>query len=112
MSEKKWVVDLSAEEREELLGLIRKGKAAATARARPRPRQGQNANAGASCHSRVRSMRSGVIETLLARRLIEDDPRFGRRGRPSFLGTTADFLRSFGLGSLAELPPRPVPSSL
>jgi transposase len=29
MSEKKWVVDLSAEEREELLGLIRKGKAAA-----------------------------------------------------------------------------------
>jgi Homeodomain-like domain len=29
MSEKKLVVDLSAEEREELLGLIRKGKAAA-----------------------------------------------------------------------------------
>ena len=29
MSEKKWVVDLSAEEREELRGLIRKGKAAA-----------------------------------------------------------------------------------
>jgi transposase len=29
MSEKKWVADLSAEEREELLGLIRKGKAAA-----------------------------------------------------------------------------------
>ena len=29
MSEKKWVVDLSAEERGELLGLIRKGKAAA-----------------------------------------------------------------------------------
>ena len=29
MSERKWVVDLSAEEREELLGLIRKGKAAA-----------------------------------------------------------------------------------
>src|SRR5207302_961288 len=25
---------------------------------------------------------SGVIETLLARRLIEDDPRFGSRGRP------------------------------
>ena len=104
MSEKKWVVDLSVEEREELLGLIRKGKAAATARA--------ERDAGASCHSRVRSMRSGVIETLLARRLIEDDPRFGRRGRASFLGTTADFLRSFGLGSLAELPPRPVPSSL
>ena len=29
MSEKKWVVDLSAEERVELLGLIRRGKAAA-----------------------------------------------------------------------------------
>ena len=54
---------------------------------------------------------SGVIETLLARRLIEDDPRFGGRGRPSFLATTADFLRSLGLGSLAELPPRPVLSS-
>ena len=55
---------------------------------------------------------SGVIETLLARRLIEDDLRFGGRGRPSFLATTADFLRSLGLGSLAELPPRPVPTSL
>ena len=52
---------------------------------------------------------SGVIETLLARRLIEDDARFGSRGRPSFLATTADFLRSLGLGSLAELPPRPAP---
>jgi segregation and condensation protein B len=55
---------------------------------------------------------SGVIETLLARRLIEDDPRFGSRGRPSFLATTGDFLRSLGLGSLAELPPRPVPSAI
>jgi segregation and condensation protein B len=55
---------------------------------------------------------SGVIETLLARRLIEDDPRFGGRGRPSFLATTADFLRSLGLGSLAELPPRPVPPAI
>jgi segregation and condensation protein B len=50
---------------------------------------------------------SGVIETLFARGLIADDPRFGGRGRPSFLATTADFLRSLGLGSLAELPPRP-----
>jgi segregation and condensation protein B len=52
---------------------------------------------------------SGVIETLLARRLIEDDPRFGGRGRPSFLATTADFLRSLGLSSLAELPPATCP---
>jgi hypothetical protein len=43
--------------------------------------------------------------------LIEDDPRFGGRGRPSFLATTADFLRTLGLSSLGELPPRPVPSS-
>jgi segregation and condensation protein B len=50
---------------------------------------------------------SGVIETLFARGLIADDPRFGGRGRPSFLATTADFLRSLGLGSLAELPARP-----
>jgi hypothetical protein len=54
---------------------------------------------------------SGVIETLLARKLIEDDPRFGSRGRPSFLATTDDFLRSLGLGSLADLPPLPSPST-
>jgi len=55
---------------------------------------------------------SGVIETLRSRKLIEADPRFGSRGRPSFLATTADFLRSLGLGSLAELPPRPVPPAI
>jgi len=49
---------------------------------------------------------SGVIETLLARGLIADDPRFGARGRPSFLVTTPAFLRLLGLASLAELPPR------
>jgi segregation and condensation protein B len=54
---------------------------------------------------------AGVIETLLARKPIEDDPRFGSRGRPAFLATTADFLRSLGLGSLAELPSRQVPSA-
>jgi segregation and condensation protein B len=63
--------------------------------------------------SRIRGTdSSGVIAPLLARRLIEDDPRFGGRGRPSFLATTGDFLRLLGLGSLAELPPRPVPSDL
>ena len=31
------------------------------------------------------------------------------RGRPSFLVTTAAFLRLLGLGSLTELPPRPIP---
>jgi hypothetical protein len=39
--------------------------------------------------------------------LIEDDPRFGGRGRPSFLVTTASFLRALGLDSIAKLPPLP-----
>src|SRR5207248_3197579 len=50
---------------------------------------------------RLRVVSSGVIETLLARGLIADDPRFGGRGRPSFLVTTTAFLRLVGLGSLA-----------
>jgi segregation and condensation protein B len=49
----------------------------------------------------------GVADTLLARGLIADDARFGGRGRPSFLVTTEQFLRHLGIGSLAELPPRP-----
>ncbi len=47
---------------------------------------------------------AGVIDTLLARGLIVDDARFGGRGRPAFLVTTARFLQVLGLGSLAELP--------
>src|SRR5207248_3880610 len=63
--------------------------------------------------SRIRATdSSGVIDTLLSRRLIADEPRFGARGRPSFLVTTAAFLRLLGLGSLAELPPRPAPSAV
>jgi chromosome segregation and condensation protein ScpB len=46
------------------------------------------------------------VETLLARRLIEEDTRFGGRGRPAFLITTSNFLRRFGLTSLSDLPPR------
>jgi len=53
---------------------------------------------------------SGVVDTLLARGLVADDPRFGGCGRPSFLVTTAAFLQLLGLGSLAELPPRPTVS--
>ena len=49
---------------------------------------------------------AGVIDTLLARKLIADDARFGGRGRPAFLVTTDRFLQVMGLGSLAELPPR------
>ena len=51
-----------------------------------------------------------VVETLLARGLIAEDPRFGGRGRPTFLVTTPIFLRTMGLASLAELPPRPAPA--
>ena len=52
-----------------------------------------------------------VVETLMARKLIAEDPRFGGRGRPGFLITTAEFLRRFGLSSLAALPPRPHPAT-
>jgi segregation and condensation protein B len=50
---------------------------------------------------------AGVVDTLLARGLIVDDARFGGRGRPAFLVTSTRFLQVIGLGSLAELPPRP-----
>ena len=50
----------------------------------------------------------GVIETLLARKLIADNARFGGRSRPAFLVTAERFLQVMGLGSLAELPPRKV----
>jgi segregation and condensation protein B len=49
------------------------------------------------------------VETLMARKLIAEDPRFGGRGRPSFLVTTELFLGRFGLGSLGDLPARPTP---
>jgi segregation and condensation protein B len=51
---------------------------------------------------------SGAIDTLLARRLIAGDARFGARGRPAFLVTTDQFLQSMGIATLAELPPRTV----
>jgi len=60
--------------------------------------------------SDIRSIRSvdsdAVVETLRARGLVAEDPRFGGRGRPGFLVTTPAFLRYFGLSSLSELPPR------
>ncbi|MGI9146267.1 MAG: SMC-Scp complex subunit ScpB [Chloroflexota bacterium] len=49
-----------------------------------------------------------VIETLRARGLVAEDPRFGGRGRPGFLITTSSFLRYFGLSSLSDLPPRTI----
>jgi segregation and condensation protein B len=47
---------------------------------------------------------SGVIATLHARNLIEPVSRRPTVGNPIQYGTTAEFLRHFGLTSLAELP--------
>ena len=49
----------------------------------------------------------GVIETLLAKKLIEEKGRSRVLGRPILYGTTIDFLRHFGLKDLSELPPLP-----
>jgi segregation and condensation protein B len=48
---------------------------------------------------------SGVLATLHARGLIEAVARRSTLGNPNEYGTTAEFLRHFGLKSLAELPP-------
>lgn len=53
-----------------------------------------------------------AIETLMSRGLIAEDPRFGGRGRPAFLISTAACLRLFGVGALAELPPLPATKPL
>lgn len=47
---------------------------------------------------------SGVISTLVERGLIEEAGRLDLPGRPISYKTTANFLRSFGLISLEELP--------
>lgn len=47
---------------------------------------------------------SGVMETLLERRLIKVVGRKETIGRPLLYGTTVDFLRHFGLKHLTELP--------
>lgn len=52
---------------------------------------------------------SGVIRALLARDLIAETGRLESVGRPILYATTAEFLRQFGLGSLAELPPLELP---
>jgi len=52
---------------------------------------------------------SGVIRALLARDLIVEAGRLETIGRPILFGTTAEFLRQFGLSSLTELPPLDLP---
>lgn len=46
----------------------------------------------------------GVVNTLLARGLIEEAGRMETAGRPILYATTAAFLRYFGLSSVEELP--------
>src|SRR5215211_964796 len=52
---------------------------------------------------------SGVIRALLGRDLIAEAGRLETVGRPILYMTTGEFLRQFGLGSLAELPPLDLP---
>lgn len=48
---------------------------------------------------------TGVIETLLERKLIKIVGRKEVVGRPLLYGTTNEFLKYFGLNSLSDLPP-------
>lgn len=47
---------------------------------------------------------SYTISALLNKKLIEEQGRLSVPGRPILYGTTPDFLRTFGLASLEELP--------
>ena len=47
----------------------------------------------------------GVLRTLVHRGLVEPGDRLEQAGRPFQFRTTFDFLRHFGLQSLADLPP-------
>ena len=47
---------------------------------------------------------SYTITSLLNKRLIEEQGRLSVPGRPILYGTTADFLRTFGMESIADLP--------
>jgi segregation and condensation protein B len=47
---------------------------------------------------------TGVLETLLERKLVKIVGRKEALGRPLLYGTTVDFMRQFGLKTLEELP--------
>ena len=47
----------------------------------------------------------GALRSLLSKGLIEEVGRLERPGRPILYGTTPDFLQSFGLGALTDMPP-------
>ncbi|GAB6087811.1 SMC-Scp complex subunit ScpB [Alkaliphilus crotonatoxidans] len=46
-----------------------------------------------------------ALATLLEKDLIEEKGRLEKTGRPIIYGTTLNFLKSFGLNSLDDLPP-------
>ncbi|MBQ9941270.1 MAG: SMC-Scp complex subunit ScpB [Clostridia bacterium] len=47
---------------------------------------------------------SGIVNTLLEKELIEERGRMDAPGRPILYGTTLNFLKSFGLSSVDDLP--------
>ena len=49
----------------------------------------------------------GPLQTVLAKHLVEERGRLEQPGRPRLYGTTETFLKTFGLGTLEELPPLP-----
>lgn len=48
---------------------------------------------------------SGTVRTLLQRGLVAEVGRKPTAGRPVLYGTTDEFLRQFGIGSVSQLPP-------
>lgn len=54
---------------------------------------------------------SYTISALLNKKLIEEQGRLGVPGRPILYGTTPDFLRTFGIASLEELPEVDLPKA-
>ena len=54
---------------------------------------------------------SYTISALLNKKLIEEQGRLSVPGRPILYGTTPDFLRTFGIASLEELPEVDLPQA-
>ena len=48
---------------------------------------------------------SGVLKTLLERRLITESGKKDTLGRPTLYTTTPDFLHYFGIAEISQLPP-------
>ena len=66
---------------------------------------GQITRSELAARSRLSQMTvTNIVNELLGKKLIEEQGRLTVPGRPILYGTTADFLRTFGLSSLEELP--------